>query len=310
MAAGSVASKTPLDPAASPLNRHTQVPLRGIGLMVASTVFFSCGDIIAKALASSMPAVEIVWLRYVTFSLILAPFLWHSVGKVGLRSSRPGLQLLRGLGMVGSALLFVLSLPFLPVADATAIHFTSPILITAMAMLLLGEKVGWRRWAAAFVGLIGVLVIIRPGTGAFQPAALLPLVAAACWAGAAVATRQISGTDHPMVTLAYSALIGLVVLTAAVPFAWVTPTGYELALAISMGAMSTAGHGLVVLAYRHASASLIAPFSYVQLIWSGALGFLAFGALPDGFTIAGAGIIAASGLYTAYRERVRASARP
>jgi drug/metabolite transporter (DMT)-like permease len=274
--------------------------------MMASTVFFSCADVITKALASSLPAAEIAWLRYVTFSLIVIPFVWRGAG---LRSHRPRLQVLRGLGMVSSALLFTLGLPFLPVADATAIYFISPILITAMAMLFLGEKVGWRRWTAALVGLLGVLIVIRPGTGAFQTAALLPLLGATCWAGAAVVTRLMSGTDQPATTLAYSAFVGLAVLSAIVPFTWVTPSWLELGMALAIGVLSTAGHGLVVVAYRHATASMVAPFSYVQLIWAGALGFVVFGSVPDEFTILGAGIIAASGLYTAYRERVRSAGR-
>jgi drug/metabolite transporter (DMT)-like permease len=200
-----------------------------------------------------------------------------------------------------------LGLPFLPVADATAIYFISPILITALAIPFLGEKVGWRRWTAAFVGLVGVLIVIRPGTGAFNIAALLPLLGATCWAIAAVATRMMSGTDRTTTTLVYSALVGLGLLSALVPFNWRTPTGQELAVALAMGATSTVGHGLVVLAYRHASASMVAPYSYAQLIWTGTLGFMVFGSWPDAFTVLGAGIIAASGLYTAYRERVRAT---
>ena len=139
-------------------------------------------------------------------------------------------------------------------------------------------------------------------------AALLPLLAAASWAGTAIVTRLMSGTDQPTTTLTYSALVGLGVLTVMVPFVWIRPTWTEVGLALVMGLLSTAGHGLVVLGYRHASASVLAPFSYVQLIWAGALGFMVFGSLPDQFTFLGAGIIVASGLYTAYRERVRGSA--
>lgn len=307
MASTAVVAQVSSELAPSRLVLPAQIPLRGIGLILASTIFFSCADVIAKSLAGSLPALEIAWLRYATFSLLLLPFVWRSAGRAGLRSYRPGLQVLRGLGMVGSALSFFLALPVLPVADATAIFFISPILITALAVLFLREEVGWRRWSAAFVGLLGVLVIIRPGTEAFQMGALLPLLGAACWAGAAIVTKLISGIERLATTLAYSALVGLGVLTAMVPFVWVTPSWSELGLALAMGTLSTAGQALVVLAYRHASASVIAPFSYVQLIWAGALGFVVFGALPDAWTITGAGIIAASGLYTAYRERVRAS---
>jgi drug/metabolite transporter (DMT)-like permease len=285
----------------------TTRPMWGVALMVTATVFFACGDVLTKVLSGSLPPVEIAWLRYVTLMAILIPFAWHRARGLGLRSHRLGLQVVRGLGMVGSAMFFILGLPFLPVADATAIYFISPILITALAIPFLGEKVGWRRWTAAFVGLVGVLIVIRPGTGAFNIAALLPLLGATCWAIAAVATRMMSGTDRTTTTLVYSALVGLGLLSALVPFSWRTPTGQELAVALAMGATSTVGHGLVVLAYRHASASMVAPYSYAQLIWTGTLGFMVFGSWPDAFTVLGAGIIAASGLYTAYRERVRAT---
>ena len=300
---------TPAPTPAPPWSIAEGKPLWGVALMVIATVFFACSDVITKVLSGALPPVEIAWLRYVTFTALLIPLALRGARESALRSRRPGLQVLRGLGMVGSALLFTLGLPFLPVADATAIYFISPILITALAIPFLGEKVGWRRWTAALVGLVGVLIVIRPGTGAFNSAALLPLLGASCWAVAAVATRMMSGTDRTTTTLVYSALVGLAVLTALVPFSWRTPSGWELGLAVVMGVTSTAGHGLVVLAYRHASASMVAPYSYVQLIWAGTLGFMVFGTLPDGYTVLGAGIIAASGLYTAYRERVRAAER-
>ena len=284
-------------------------PVRGIALMVASTVFFSVSDVITKELAGTLPAVEVAWLRYVTFALLVVPFVVARGGIRGLRTQAPGLQALRGLGTVASALLFTASLPYLPVADATAVYFVSPIVITALSIPILGEVVGWRRWLAALVGLLGVLIVIRPGTEAFEPAALLPLLGATSWAGAAIVTRLTSGRDAPTVTLACSALIGLLVLTALLPFGWVAPDWREVGIGAAIGLFSTIGHWMVILAYRHASASIVAPYSYVQLIWAGALGYLVFGSLPDRWTIAGAAIIAASGLYTVYRERVRAAAR-
>ncbi len=207
--------------------------------------------------------------------------------------------------MVGSSLMFIQSLPHLPVADATAIFFVSPILIMALSVVFLGEAVGWRRWSAAAVGLIGVMIVVRPGTGAFQPAAFLPIISASSWAVGAVVTRKITG-DQALTTLVYSASVGSIVLSALMPFHWVTPNGTEIALGLCMGILFAIGHWCVVLAYRHGNASLIAPFSYVQLIWAGTLGYLAFGSLPDSWTIMGACLIAISGFYTAYRERVRA----
>ncbi|WP_201831334.1 DMT family transporter [Microvirga zambiensis] len=293
--------------AAQPAAASPQVssPLRGILFLITSTVVFSVADVITKQLASTLPPPEVAWMRYVTFAAIIIPLVLIKGGPALLRSQRPGLQVLRGLGMVGSSIMFIQSLPHLPVADATAIFFVSPILIMALSVLFLGEAVGWRRWTAAAIGLIGVLIIVRPGTGAFQSAAFLPILSASSWAVGAVVTRKISG-DQALTTLAYSASVGSIVLSVLMPFNWVTPNGIEIALGLCMGILFAIGHWLVVLAYRHGNASLIAPFSYVQLIWAGTLGYLVFGTLPDSWTITGAAIIVTSGFYTAYRERLRA----
>jgi drug/metabolite transporter (DMT)-like permease len=290
----------PLAPSSAPAS-----PLRGILFLIASTIVFSVADVITKQLASTLPPPEVAWMRYVTFALFIVPVVLIKGGPALFRSQRPGLQVVRGLGMVGSSIMFVQSLPHLPVADATAIFFVSPILIMALSVIFLGESVGWRRWTAAAVGLIGVMIVVRPGTGAFQPAAFLPILGAASWSVGAVVTRKITG-DHTLTTLAYSASVGSVVLSALMPFNWVTPNGTEIALGLCMGILFSIGHWFVVLAYRHGNASLIAPFSYVQLVWAGTLGYLVFGTLPDSWTITGACLIAVSGLYTAYRERVRA----
>ncbi|MEZ0172441.1 DMT family transporter [Microvirga sp. TS319] len=287
------------------LHVQAQSPVRGILLLVASTVFFGLCDVITKSLAATLPAVEIAWIRYTTFSCIVVPMILLTGGRALFRSKRPGLQVLRSLGVIGSTLFFAQGLRFLPVAESTAIYFISPILIMAMSILFLGETVGWRRWLAALVGLSGVLVVIRPGTDAFQATALLPLLGATSWAAGAVVTRKMSGSDQPLTTLGYTAVLGCLGLILLLPFHWVAPTGREIGLGILMGLFFSIGQWLVVFAYRYGNASVIAPFSYVQLIWAGVLGYLAFSAFPDRWTIGGACIIAASGLYTAYRERVR-----
>ncbi|MCG7393096.1 DMT family transporter [Microvirga sp. ACRRW] len=280
-------------------------PVRGILLLVASTVFFSVCDVSTKYLAATLPASEIAWIRYAIFSCLVVPVVLLMGGTSLFRAKRPGLQVLRSLGMIGSTLFFTQGLRYLPVAESTAIYFVSPILIMALSIVFLGESVGWRRWVASLVGLVGVLVVIRPGTDAFQATALLPLMGATSWAAGAVVTRKMSGVDHPLTTVAYSAIVGCLILSVTLPFNWVAPSAGEWGAAFLMGLAFTIGQWLVVLAYRHGNASVIAPFSYVQLIWAGALGYLVFAALPDGWTIVGACIIAASGLYTAYRERVR-----
>ncbi|UVF19485.1 DMT family transporter [Microvirga terrae] len=302
MTSAPVARKNPAPPVPSGASAS---PLRGILFLIASTIVFSVADVITKQLASTLPPPEVAWMRYVTFALVIIPVVLMKGGPALLRSQRPSLQVLRGLGMVGSSIMFIQSLPHLPVADATAIFFVSPILIMALSVLFLGESVGWRRWSAAAIGLIGVMIVVRPGAGTFQPAAFLPIISASSWAVGAVVTRKITG-DQALTTLAYSASVGSLVLSALMPFHWVTPNGTEIALGLCMGVLFAIGHGFVVLAYRQGNASLIAPFSYVQLIWAGTLGYLVFGSLPDSWTVAGAGLIAVSGFYTAYRERVRA----
>lgn len=285
---------------------RTDRPLRGILLVIASTVFLACSDTMAKYLTKELPPVEIAWIRFVVFVLIMAPAMLPRTGQGHvLRSSRPGLQILRGLGLVASSLFFIWGLGFLPIAEASATAFIAPMLVTCLSVVVLAEKVGIRRWIATAIGLIGVLVVMRPGTSAFHPAAILPIMSALGWACALVLTRQIAGVDRPATTMAWSAVVGLVVLSVLAPFVWVAPTWQQVLIGIAIGVSSTAGHWIVVLAYRHADASVLAPFTYSQLVWVSVLGFAVFGEIPDRWTVLGAIIIICSGLYIAHRERVR-----
>jgi drug/metabolite transporter (DMT)-like permease len=279
-----------------------------IGLALLSTIFFAMGDVAAKCLTGTLPAIEVTWLRYIVFCLVVVPTVFVARGAGAMHTPRPRLQMIRGLAVAGSAGLFILGLGHLQVAEATAINFISPIFITALSIPLLGEKVGIRRWAAAAVGFLGVMLVVQPGGSAFQIAALLPIGAALSWAVAAIATRRMS-SERPEATLAWSAVIGLIVLTVFVPFNWRTPTAGEAGLAVLMGVFSTMGHWLIILAYRRAAASTIAPFSYVQLLFSGLLGFAVFGTVPGAMTLVGGLVIAASGLYTAHREHIRTRMR-
>jgi drug/metabolite transporter (DMT)-like permease len=290
-------------PAAAPAGQ----PLRGIVLAVAATACLAAGDIAAKGLMAELPALQTCWLRYLVFVLVLLPQLARRGPRAALATTRPWLQFARGATMLISSLLFIAALQRLPVAEATVAGFVSPLFVTALSVLLLGEPVGPRRIAAAVVGLVGVALVVRPGSGAFQPAALLAVGAALAWAFSLVATRRIAGHDGASTTVAWSALTGFVALLPLLPANWVMPSAAEWALALAMGLASTAGHSLVVMAYRHADASVLAPFTYVQVIWAVALGFLAFGEVPDAWTLAGGAVIVGSGLYTAHRERVRQS---
>ncbi|WP_210264770.1 DMT family transporter [Bradyrhizobium archetypum] len=282
-------------------------PFKGIALVLASTVFLGTSDVTAKYLSATLPSIEITWIRFLVFALIMTPAMLPGSPLFAMQTGRLGLHLLRGATILGSSLFFISGLRFLPIAEASATGFVAPLFVTALSIIFLGEKVGLRRWIATAVGLIGVLIILRPGTGAFHPAAFFPLVSALAWACTLIITRMMSGTERAMTVMAYSSIVGLCILSALVPFVWVTPTWHDVAFGILIGIASTAGQWIVVLAFRYADASVLAPFSYTQLLWVSVLGFFIFGEVPDAYTITGAAFIVASGLYTAHRERIRQS---
>jgi drug/metabolite transporter (DMT)-like permease len=280
-------------------------PIRAIVLALSATLLFGSSDTISKYLSTSLPIVEFIWIRYVLF-LLMAAFLVHHRSR---RPRNPALQIIRGLCVVGSSVLFVYGVRQMTMAQATTISFLSPLLITILSIPLLGETVGPRRWAAVGAGMIGMLVVVRPGLGGFQPAALFGVASSLCWALALIITRKISNTDPPQVTVLWSAAIGTAVLSSMLPFQAVWPSPTQFGWSLVLGVLASGGQWLVILAHRVAPASLLAPFFYSQLLWVTALGFLVFGNLPDAWTVAGAAIIIASGLYTAHRERVRVRRR-
>jgi len=282
-------------------------PFRGIALILASTVFLGASDVTAKYLSATLPSIEIAWIRFLVFALIMSPAMVPGSPLYALRSQRPGLQAMRGVALLGSSLFFISGLRFLPIAEASATGFVAPLFVTALSIVFLGETVGVRRWLATAVGLIGVLIILRPGTGAFHPAAFFPIVSALAWACTLIMTRMMSGRDHAITTMTYSSIVGVCILSALVPLVWVAPSWHDIMFGIFIGLASTAGQWIVVLAFRYADASVLAPFSYTQLLWVSILGFVIFGEVPDVWTVTGAVFIVGSGLYTAHRERVRRS---
>ncbi len=286
-------------------------PLKAIVLAVSATMLFGSSDTISKYLSGSLPIVEFIWIRYVIF-LMMAAILVRRTPNRAMRARNPGLQITRGFCVVGSSMLFVYGVRSMTMAQATTISFLSPLLITILSIPLLGETVGPRRWAAVAAGMIGMLIVVRPGLGGFDPAALFGVASAFCWALALIITRKISSSDPPQTTVLWSASIGTAVLTLILPFQAVWPTPKQYGLSLVLGILASGGQWLVILAHRIAPASLLAPFFYGQLLWVTVLGFLVFRNLPDTFTLAGAAIIVGSGLYTAHRERVRriASGKP
>src|SRR3954471_20415295 len=149
-------------------------PFRGIALILLSTIFLGCSDVTAKYLSGTLPSIEIAWIRFLVFSLIMVPALLPGTRLFALKSERPGLQVMRGIALLSSSLFFISGLRFLPIAEASATGFIAPLFVTALSLAFLGEKVGVRRWLATIAGLVGVLIILRPGSSAFHPAAFFP----------------------------------------------------------------------------------------------------------------------------------------
>lgn len=281
-------------------------PFRGIGLVLLASIFLTSSDMASKLLTREILPLQVTWLRYGTFTAIMLAIVWRRGGLERLATQRPMLQFLRGMGVLASSVLFVTALKYMPLADATATGFVAPLFVTALSIPILRETIGWRRWTATLIGFVGVLIVVRPGGAGFQIASLLAVASALAWAFAMIMTRMMSRTESPLTTLTYSAILGFGLTSLAVPFLWTPVTPAILLTGMFVGAASTVGHWLIVLAYRHADASLLAPFSYIQLLWASLFGLVIFAVLPDFWTLVGAVVIAGSGLYTAHRERVRA----
>jgi drug/metabolite transporter (DMT)-like permease len=278
--------------------------LRGCGFMLVATLLFSLSDTMAKYITQSIPAVELATIRYTVFVLMAASPLVRN-RRASMRSRRPMLQILRGIGVVGSALAFILSLGSLPIAEATAINFITPLMITALAVPFLGEVVRVQGWIAVLIGFVGMLIVVRPGVHGLHPAALLVLLSSLFWSVAMLLTRQLVGVDRATVTLLWTAVTGLVLLMTLLPF-FLAPVTWRLAgLSVAVGVVASTAQWLAVIAYRHARATVLAPLSYAQLLWSSVLGLIVFGAVPDRWVVVGAVIIAASGVYVLQLERVR-----
>jgi drug/metabolite transporter (DMT)-like permease len=295
-------------PSPTPPPDARRARLTGIALMCGAVGCFSFLDADAKYLGRHMDVLEVVWARY-TFAFIFALAWSNPIRRPGMLSSaRPVLQIARSALLLGSTWLNFFAIKYLQLDQALTIIFATPFLVAALAGPVLGEWVGPRRWAAIGVGFLGVLVVTRPGFSAIHPAALLTACGTLCYALYSLATRILARTDSNETTLFYSNLVGVVVMTPIVGFVWTTPDSVLIALLMLVaGALASLGHFLLIAAHRLAPASLLSPFIYSQLAWTVALGFFVFGDVPNRWTMAGAGIVIASGLYLLHRERVRRS---
>jgi drug/metabolite transporter (DMT)-like permease len=288
-----------------PQPRHDRIErLTGIALMCGAVASFAVLDTIAKYLNLHMSTMEVVWARYT--GAFLFPLLfsnpWNRPGLV--LTTRPWLQIGRSLMLLASTLLNFGALRYLQLDEAIALIFSTPFFVAALSGPILGEWVRWRRWAAIAVGFVGVLVVIRPGAGTFHPAAFLSLTAAVFYGLYSITTRILARTDSNATTLFYSNSVGAVMLLPVVPFFWTAPANaLIIALMVAIGAVGSFGHFLLIAAHRLAPAAVLSPFIYTELLWVSVLGFIVFSDVPSRWTLIGAAIVIASGIYILHRER-------
>jgi drug/metabolite transporter (DMT)-like permease len=277
---------------------------RGILLVMTAVVIFSLIDFLSKYLARFYPITVVVWARYAFHLLLVVVVLGPRYGLALVRTARPGTQIMRGLLLAIASVLFVSALKYLPLAESTAIAYLAPLLVTVMSVLFLKEKIEPARWIAVLCGFIGVLTIIRPGSSVFTWAVFLPMGNALAFAAYQILTRRLAGLESPYTSIFYSGLIGTLLLSAILPYSWVAPhNALHTALLVILGMLGGLGHLILIKAFEHAPASRLAPFSYSQLIWVTALGYVAFGDFPDNWSLAGIAILVASGIYTATHQR-------
>ena len=316
MAKGSSAGATTAVPVAG------NDTVRAVTYLCAGLFIFSFQDIIVKLLSSTFPVHELVMIRGLIAAPLIFLYVHYDSGFQTLSVKRPGAHLLRSFCMFLSYITFYLALAAIPLTTAVALFFTAPLIITALSIPMLGEQVGWRRWLGVLFGFCGVLVILRPGAGGLQWAALLPVAAAAGYGFSQLLGRRLGANDSASVMSFYTNITfiycgaGMALVLGdgayadgtegAMSFllrAWVVPNALELAMIATTGVIATFGFILLTQAYRVGEANKVAPFEYSVMLWASLLSFIFFGTLPDMYTLIGAAMIAASGIYILYRER-------
>ena len=261
-------------------------------------------DTINKTLSQNLPVPQLVWGRFFFHMVLMVLLLGRRLPRVVV-TRRIGLQVVRSFCLICAAFLFVNGLRLLPLAEANAIIFFAPILVAVLSAPLLGERVGRRRWIGVALGFAGTLIIIRPGSGIMHLAALFPLGAACFFALYQIATKRLSLTDSTMTTLFYTGVVGAFMTSVAAPFFWITPSAPEWFFLAMLGVLSGSTHYCLIKAFEAAPAATVSPFIYSTLIWATLSGYVFFSDLPDMWAVVGAAIIAGSGLYIAFQERLQ-----
>jgi drug/metabolite transporter (DMT)-like permease len=280
-------------------------PRLGIALMILTSLIFALQDGVSRHLAAHYNVLTVVMIRYwffAAFVVALSAARGGGIARVARSRQRP-MQIFRGVLLVAEICLTVLAFVLLGLIETHAVFAVYPLLVAALAGPVLGEYVGWRRGLAIAVGLIGVLVILRPGLRVIDPTAVVPFVAALMFALYSLLTRRVARTDSAETSFFYTGVAGAAAITLVAPFWWTPIQGWEDWLWMTaLCVMAALGHFLLIKVYEVAEVGVVQPFAYFQLVFVGVIGFALFGERPDRWTIAGTALILAAGLYTLIRQ--------
>jgi len=279
--------------------------LKGMACMIGGILLLATQDAFTKWLIADFHAGEIIFYRSIFGFLPLIPLIYFNGGLASLSLKQPGGVWSRGVVALITSVFVALSFIKLPLAEAAALIFTSPLFLTAMSPFLLREHVGWQRWSAVLFGFAGVLVMIQPGSVGFTIWVLFPLTAAICSASRDVMTRRLGMVDSATTVMFYTSVVSLIGGAFAMPFAGELPTLSQWGLFLASGIFVTMAHLLIVMALQLAEGPTVAPLKYVSLVWSAVLGYLVWGDVPGFWKIVGAAMVVAAGLFILYRETRR-----
>ncbi len=293
----------------TPSTTHIHAPLKGIACGIVAMGLFPAQDAIVKWLSPDYSVFQLLFMRSIFVFIPVAILVMRSGGPRVLRTKQPAMLLLRAAFSFGAWSVYFFAISQIPLADAMALVFSAPLIITALSVPFLGEAVGLRRWVAVGVGFLGVLIMIEPGSGTLKGVALLPLVSAAFYSISMLLTRILTRREASVTMLFYSTLTILVLSGVAQPFVWVTPDWPDLGLMALMGLLTGCAQFLATQAYRFAAPAVVAPFDYTSLVWATLYGYLLFGDLPRSSVVIGAAVVIGSGLFILYRERRKAAVR-
>ena len=276
--------------------------MKAISFNLLAWVMLPIMDGFAKYLSVDMPVLQITWARYFFTVVFTLPVMFFFYRKQLVWTDKPKLQLVRGLILLFANISFFYAISVISLAKALTLAFIAPLIVTAFSPMLLGEKVGVRRWTAVIIGFVGSLVVIRPGFVELNLASFSALGTGVMYGFYLIITRKLSTSDNPLLTLLLTGVVGLVAVSGAMPFVWVNPSLSQWSMMASIGIFACVGHLFLILSLKYADASKLAPFSYFEIITNITIGYYFFSDFPDNWTFLGLAIIVISGIYISRRE--------